>query len=58
MEFKYAVDLMMKFGGKLRGRVQCHTSDEIRKLVEEAGFRIREDKSHLERLEQSLILNL
>jgi len=51
-EFKYAVELSRKLGGKLRGRVQLYTSDEVRKFVSEAGFRILEDKSHLERLEQ------
>jgi len=51
-EFKYAVDLSQKLGGKLRGRVQLYTPDEVRKLVMEAGFRIREDKSYLEKQEQ------
>lgn len=51
-EFRYAVQLYLKLGGKLRGRVQLYTSDEVRKLVSEAGFKIREDLSYLDRLEQ------
>ncbi len=51
-EFKYAVDLAQKLGGKLRGRVQLYTADEVRKFVTEAGFKILEDRSYLERLEQ------
>jgi len=51
-EFKHAVDMSVKLGGKLRGRVQCYTADEVRKFVEGAGFRIIEDKSFLNRTEQ------
>ncbi len=51
-EFKYAVDLSQKLGGKLRGRVQLYTADEARKFVEEAGFKILEDRSYLEKLDQ------
>lgn len=51
-EFRYAVELSVKLGGKLRGRVQLYTSDEVRKFVNEAGFRIVEDQSYLEKLEQ------
>jgi len=52
-EFKYAVDLSIKLGGKLRGRVQCYTEQEVRKLVAEAGFKIREDESYLGPIEQN-----
>ena len=51
-EFYHAYQLYLKLGGKLRGRVQCPTSLEVRKYLEEAGFKIREDKSHLEPVEQ------
>jgi len=51
-EFKHAYQLYLKLGGKLRGRVQCLTAWEVRKYMEEAGFKIREDKSHLEPAEQ------
>ena len=51
-EFYHAYQLYLKLGGKLRGRVQCLTSWEVRKYLEEAGFKIREDKSHLEPVEQ------
>jgi ubiquinone/menaquinone biosynthesis C-methylase UbiE len=46
-EFKHAVDMSVKLGGKLRGRVQCLTADEVRKYVGEAGFKILGDQSHL-----------
>ena len=51
-EFRYAVDLSLKLGGKLRGRVQFYTADEVRKFIEEAGFKIREDLSYLDKYEQ------
>jgi len=51
-EFRYAVNLSLKLGGKLRGRVQCYTAEEVRKLVSEVGFNIREDKSYLGQVEQ------
>lgn len=52
-EFKYAVDLSLKLGGKLRGRIQCWTAAEVRRLVEEAGFKIIEGKSYLNPVEQN-----
>ena len=52
-EFKHAVDMSVKLGGKLRGRVQCLTHEEVRKIVTEAGFKIVEDKSYLNPVEQN-----
>ena len=46
-EFQSAVEFLKAKGDKLRGRVQCLTSAEVRKFIEQAGFRIREDLSHL-----------
>jgi len=51
-EFRFATDFALEKGGKLRGRVQCCTAPEVRKYVEEAGFRICEDMSHLETVDQ------
>ena len=51
-EFLNAADMSVKLGGKLRGRVQCYTADEVRKFVEGAGFKILEDKSYLDKFEQ------
>jgi ubiquinone/menaquinone biosynthesis C-methylase UbiE len=47
-EFRYAADYAVQHGGKLRGRVQCVTAPEVRRLVKEAGLQIRDDLSHLE----------
>lgn len=51
-EFRFAVDYMVEKGGKTRGRVHCYTAAEVRELVSRAGFRIREDLSHLAEREQ------
>jgi len=51
-EFVFAVDYGIEQGGKVRGRVQCYTSDEARQFVTGAGFIIDETKSHLERIDQ------
>jgi len=52
-EFGHAVDMSVKLKGKLRGRVQCLTSEEVRKLVAEAGFKLIEEQSHLNPVEQN-----
>lgn len=52
-EFRHAVDMSVKLGGKLRGRVQCLTSAEVRKFVEEAGFKILPDQSYLNNVDQN-----
>lgn len=52
-EFRHAVEMSVKLKGKLRGRVQCLTSEEVRKLVSEAGFRLIEEQSHLNPVEQN-----
>ncbi len=46
-EFLHAVRRAEEQGGKQRGRVQCHTSGEVRALVEAAGLDIDEERSHL-----------
>lgn len=51
-EFRHAVDFLVAKGDKLRGRVQCVTPAEVRKMVTEAGFRLLEHLSHLAEVEQ------
>ncbi|HUT55060.1 MAG TPA: class I SAM-dependent methyltransferase [bacterium] len=51
-EFRFAVDYMVEKGQKTRGRVHCYTAAEVRELVTRAGFRVREDLSHLGEREQ------
>jgi ubiquinone/menaquinone biosynthesis C-methylase UbiE len=51
-EFRFAVDYMVEKGGKTRGRVHCYTASEVRELVTQAGFKLREDLSHLAEREQ------
>jgi len=52
-EFRSAVEFMKDKGDKLRGRVQCLTPAEARRLVSEAGLRLREDLSHLAEADQT-----
>jgi ubiquinone/menaquinone biosynthesis C-methylase UbiE len=52
-EFRAATDFAVEKGDKLRGRVQPCTAPEVRKYIEEAGLSIRQDKSHLELVEQN-----
>lgn len=52
-EFVFAVDYCLKQGGKVRGRVQCYTADEVRQFVSGAGFVIKEEASHLNCVEQN-----
>lgn len=52
-EFVFAVDYCLHQGGKVRGRVQCYTADEVRQFVSGAGFVLNEEASHLNRIEQS-----
>ena len=51
-EFRSAVEFMKAKGDKLRGRVQCLTASEVRKYVSAAGFKLREDLSHLCEVDQ------
>jgi len=51
-EFRFAVDYMVAKGGKTRGRVHCYTAAEVRFLVEQAGFRVRDDLSALAPVDQ------
>ncbi len=51
-EFLNSVSLSTTSGEKSRGRVHCYSAPEVRKLMEEAGFTIDEDNSHLEMVEQ------
>ncbi len=52
VQFRFAVEQGLKEGDKSRGRVQAYTHLEVRKFVEEAGFEINEELSHLEPHEQ------
>ena len=52
-EFRFAVDYMVQKGGKTRGRVHCYTAAEVRFLVEQAGFKVREDLSALAPVDQN-----
>jgi ubiquinone/menaquinone biosynthesis C-methylase UbiE len=52
-EFHHAVEFLVAKGDKLRGRVQCLTPAEVRKYVTAAGFKLREDLSHLREVEQN-----
>jgi ubiquinone/menaquinone biosynthesis C-methylase UbiE len=51
-EFRHAVEFLAAKGDKLRGRAQCATPAEVRKLVAEAGLRLCEEMSHLAEVEQ------
>lgn len=51
-EFRFAVDYMVDKGQKTRGRVHCYTSAEVRFLVEQAGFKVRDDLSALAPVDQ------
>jgi len=57
-EFKFAIDYMVEKGAKTRGRVHCYTAPEVRFLVEQAGFKIREDLSCLEMVEQGFAFEI
>ena len=51
-EFQFAVDYMVQKGKKTRGRVHCYTAAEVRFLVEQAGFKVRDDLSALAPVDQ------
>jgi ubiquinone/menaquinone biosynthesis C-methylase UbiE len=51
-EFLFTVDYMVAKGGKTRGRVHCYTAAEVRMLIAQAGLLLREDRSHLEPVDQ------
>lgn len=51
-EFKFAVEYMRDKGAKTRGRVHCYTAPEVRFLVEQAGFKVLEKLSCLEKIDQ------
>jgi ubiquinone/menaquinone biosynthesis C-methylase UbiE len=57
-EFKFAVHFMREKGAKTRGRVHCYTAAEVRFLVEQAGFRVREDLSALAPLKQTFSFSI
>lgn len=51
-EYVHAADQVILQGGRQRGAVRCQSAEEIRYILTQAGFRVLEDRSHLEKIQQ------
>lgn len=51
-EFLHAADQAILQGGRQRGAVRCQTAEEVRFILDRAGFRILDGRSHLEKVNQ------